>query len=398
MAKARKESPAVSTPPPTSNSNLPMTTNLTKSGKRKKIVTWPPDNELVSIRIIEKAIYDDDPVDVSYSFPFATTYCTLILHIFCRYYTQGMHTSHNIRDLDRAEGAALHHHLFEEAIDWFEPLRELIEFSHEFQANGMLTAMEIILDVELPVRGVQSQEKTTQERREQTALGARYVSPAQIPDNPAEPSNVIPDDTVDKDMRVMTCGPDVDAIFWSGPAPTNQQMATVADLVGQLSAGNIDLAAIPPSNGQPTTLTATGLDPNAVATIQSIPQEQLQQLLQLAQQTAFSQNGQANVQPLYGGVDQNWNSTQYAEYGQDDGGSRHWPSEGRGRARGRGRGRGRGEDGGYRSSKRKPCTFFAAGRRALNLNCQSETKANSFLVTTRCRYGDQCDFSHDPIT
>ena len=38
--------------------------------------------------------------------------------------TQGMHTSHNIRDLDRDEGAALHAHLFEEQIDWTEPLRK----------------------------------------------------------------------------------------------------------------------------------------------------------------------------------------------------------------------------------------------------------------------------------
>lgn len=37
---------------------------------------------------------------------------------------QGIHTTHNYRDLDRGEGAALHAHLFEETIDWSEPLRK----------------------------------------------------------------------------------------------------------------------------------------------------------------------------------------------------------------------------------------------------------------------------------
>jgi protein phosphatase 1 regulatory subunit 10 len=31
---------------------------------------------------------------------------------------------HSIQELDRGEGAALHAHLFEEAIDWSEPLRK----------------------------------------------------------------------------------------------------------------------------------------------------------------------------------------------------------------------------------------------------------------------------------
>lgn len=44
--------------------------------------------------------------------------------VFGWYGMQGMHTSHNIRDLDRDEGAALHAHLFEEQIDWTEPLRK----------------------------------------------------------------------------------------------------------------------------------------------------------------------------------------------------------------------------------------------------------------------------------
>jgi protein phosphatase 1 regulatory subunit 10 len=62
MAKARKESPVVSTPPPTS-SDIPSAT--IKLGKKKKSVTWAPEGQLELIRLIEKAVYDDDPVDVS---------------------------------------------------------------------------------------------------------------------------------------------------------------------------------------------------------------------------------------------------------------------------------------------------------------------------------------------
>lgn len=64
MGKGRKESPAVSTPPPTS-ANTPPLAGLTKNGKKKKSVTWPSDDQLELVRLIEKAIYDDDPVDVS---------------------------------------------------------------------------------------------------------------------------------------------------------------------------------------------------------------------------------------------------------------------------------------------------------------------------------------------
>ena len=39
-------------------------------------------------------------------------------------HTQGSHPAHNIRDLDRDEGAALHAVLFDEQIEWAEPQRE----------------------------------------------------------------------------------------------------------------------------------------------------------------------------------------------------------------------------------------------------------------------------------
>lgn len=84
MNKARKDSPAVSTPPSTSTPPQP---GIARNGKKKKSVTWAPENQLESIRLIEKAIYDDDPVDVSCSFLFAAfvLYINIFSMRFCGY-------------------------------------------------------------------------------------------------------------------------------------------------------------------------------------------------------------------------------------------------------------------------------------------------------------------------
>ncbi|KAF8883408.1 hypothetical protein BD779DRAFT_1612268 [Infundibulicybe gibba] len=325
MAKVRRDSPSVSTPPSTSAST-PTQSGLTKTGKKKKTVTWRPDSMLES----------------------------------------GMPT-HSLRELDRGEGAALHAHLFEETIDWSEPI-----------------PLEIPADVESRPRGEGSEEKVTQEQREQTALGALYT-PTQVPDSPAEPVSVISEEEVDRDVKTMTSGPDVDSVFWSGaPVLAVPPLTSVADLMGQLAAvGSVNGTDTIPGGGGPSfsapgvDLKAAGLDPSAtLSAVQSLPQEQLQQLLQ--QLSAPALYGQAGQVP-YNGTDQAWPTpNQYpAEYGyQDDAAAADpWTSDrGRGRGRGRGGGRGRGDDGGYRHNKRKPCNFFAAGR---------------------CKYGDQCDFAHE---
>lgn len=126
MGKARKESPSVPTPP--SAAGTPPQPNLVKNGKKKKTVTWAPQAQLESIRLIEKAIYDDDPVDVSSLFPFVAfvRYINDFPLHFLRLSKQGLHMSHSIRDLDRGEGAALHAHIFEETVDWSEPIRKQI--------------------------------------------------------------------------------------------------------------------------------------------------------------------------------------------------------------------------------------------------------------------------------
>ncbi|KAG1753275.1 hypothetical protein EDB19DRAFT_1668370 [Suillus lakei] len=328
MGKGRRDSPATPTPPPASMSITPplMTSGRTK----RKSVTWAPDGQLESIRLIERAVYDDDPVD-------------------------GVHTAHSLRDLDRGEGAALHAPLFEEVIDWTDPI------SLEF-------------DVEASQRGQNSAEKTTQEEREQTALGALYMSPAQIPDSPGEPTTIIGDEEIDVDVRTMTVGSECDNIFWREADLLQPNAASVADLVGQLSGGFDSMSA---PNG--TGIQSFGFDPALLSQLPIAP-EQVQELMQQAQALFNQHPSGAGVQAQFGGTDQNWNlNAATGDYGRgyaDNGGTRgRWAAD-RGQFRGRGRGRGRGEDGSYRSSKRKPCSFFAEGR---------------------CRYGDQCDFSHEPI-
>jgi protein phosphatase 1 regulatory subunit 10 len=128
--KARKDSPALSTPPAASASTPPQI-SLGKNGKKKKCVTWATDEQLVSIRLIERAIYDDDPVDVStvsfYQCVYNITSMTFSLLTLFIFFPQGSHiSSHNIRDLDQEEGAALHQRLFEETADWSEPNREYL--------------------------------------------------------------------------------------------------------------------------------------------------------------------------------------------------------------------------------------------------------------------------------
>ncbi|KAH9483014.1 hypothetical protein JR316_0005114 [Psilocybe cubensis] len=368
----RKDSPAVSTPPSATGSGSGTGPNageggsgggqpgLGKNGKRKKTVTWANDDQLESIKLIERAVYDDDPVD-------------------------GTHFAHSLRDLDRGEGAALHSRLFEETGDWAEP-------------------MPLALSTETPERGGQSEEKKTQEEREQTALSAMYMSANQIPDSPAEPTNLMSEDESEQRITHMTVG-EMDAVFWAPEPPVlppNPPAAvhaapaipttgivpagqSVAELVGQLGPADPN-AMIGITPNVPPVVT-----PNVDYTsYQTVPPDQLQQLLQ--QLAVYNVNNMAGAQN--GTEGSGWASGSSNPYGVDYGsangyhedtdmqqqqqaqhGRGSW-GDGRGRGgRGRGRGRGRAEEGFRPYMKRKPCTFFAAGR---------------------CKYGDQCDFSHDP--
>ena len=127
MAKGRKESPSVTPAPVQPTPPAPATTvtvsaGFTKTGKKKKSVSWAPDGRLEQIKLIERAVYDDDPVDVSISLSASSlgSWCELSVYLPGAFVALQGTTVHNIRDLDRDEGAAMHAHLFEELIDWVE--------------------------------------------------------------------------------------------------------------------------------------------------------------------------------------------------------------------------------------------------------------------------------------
>ncbi|KZV60970.1 hypothetical protein PENSPDRAFT_320869 [Peniophora sp. CONT] len=124
-------------------------------GKRKrKSVSWAPEGRLEMVRFIERAVYDDDgevaPVG-----------------------------SACLRDIEKGEGAALHHALgppFEELVDWSEP--SPVELPPDLHATHA-------------TRGASSSEVNVQTAREASALRAMYLSPADVPESPGEPGVVI---------------------------------------------------------------------------------------------------------------------------------------------------------------------------------------------------------------
>lgn len=214
-----------------------------------------------------------------------------------------------------------------------------------------MIAIEIPIDIEDFERGRDSQERATQEQREESALGALYLSLNQTPTSPAEPSHIIPDSEVDAQVQTMTVGPELEPFFWNPPMPPPDVAASLVEALMSGAVAGDNNVPVPP------------LDPNAAAALSAIPPEQLQSLLQqlnpvLNPNPGMMSNG-------YGSVpDPSWGNPG-AEYGYPGSG----PEEsyrGGGRGRGRGRGRGGYDGGGHRTSKRKPCSFFQAGRRALN--------------------------------
>lgn len=322
--RARKPSP--SAPSVSSNNTLASSSVLTcaKPLKKKKSVTWAPDGQLELVKLIERAVYDDDPVDGT------------------------PHAVQNVRELDRGEGAALHAHLFEELLDWSEP-----------------QPIDIPEDIEAYPRGEGSQERGAQEQRELTALGASYlVQP--IPESPTDlpPGLILSQEQIDQNIVHMLAGAEIDTLSWR-PAMTTTPLAgaSVSELVGQLAEGaNLPI---------PDALPAPTFDPAVLAQFaSSIPQEQLQQLAQM-----FATQQQ---QPQTRG-DQQSGDTQALAFSAEASGAPHdrWPpasEESRWGGSGRGRGRGRPVDGVRQFKSRIPCSFYAQGR---------------------CKYGEQCSFSHD---
>ncbi|EIM85511.1 uncharacterized protein STEHIDRAFT_140135 [Stereum hirsutum FP-91666 SS1] len=369
MAKGRKGSPAsgpASTPPGVGTPPPPPQKGL--QGKKKKSVTWPAEDQLEKVKWIERAMYDDDEGSVD-----------------------GSHALHNVRDYDRDEGAALHvnSHLFEELIDFVEP--SLVGFP-----DGL----------EVRPRGEESQEKVVQEQREQTALGAMYLTPQQIPDSPAEPAIQLTPEQTDENVKVMMTGPEVDGLFWtnapSGMHEDEHMMGgagagaglgagagggtpSVSDLVGQLAGvgaqrPGIDLSALTQLTSMGTSLTAEQLSQLAqYITAQRQQQQQQPQAQQpngawdpyyaaggqgqQAYQDAAPPTGPAGHGP--GERDKRWAPPDGPAGWQNDG----FGGAGRGRG-GRGGGRGGARSEAHRATRsRIPCADMAI----------SATSATSYL-------------------
>ncbi|KAF8334960.1 uncharacterized protein EI90DRAFT_3049046 [Cantharellus anzutake] len=371
---------SVDTPPTTLNMNNVAGSMQSLFGKRKKSVTFPTDDKLESIRWITRAEYGDDA-------------------------SEPMHSLNGVKALDRDEGRALHGHLFQEAIDWYEPT--LIE----------------ILQNDLEERGIDSVEKKIQEEREKNALVASYMSDSLIPDSANELHPGIGTSDPDAPAPVaMLPGPEISEII----AGLNTTTPTsLGDLLAQITPSSANAGA--PVWGQPAQsqaqpfgsaagaqafmqqLGTNGIDFSQV--LSGMTPEMLQALQQqLAQATGAGIGGSTPV-PGPGVVpngygqgpgDQNgfgalgsfgndgqfqwgtdgresarngWGSEGDDGWGGDSGGGSSSSSSGyRGRSRGRGRGRGRG--GGPKGDRPRPlCNFFAKGY---------------------CRFGEACDFWHDP--
>ncbi|TEB29546.1 hypothetical protein FA13DRAFT_1775476 [Coprinellus micaceus] len=212
-------------------------------GGRRKNVTWAPGEGLVQIKYIERAVYDDDMKD-------------------------GTHGT-SLRDLDRGEGAALHQQGLEEAIDWSEP-----------------QALLLTEQTDHP-RGEKSEEKETQEAREATALGALYMNESQIPDTPAEPMQVMPEEEVDKNVVIMTLGPDNEDLTWTAesmaaePEPASGPMnvdplAAAATIAAQPAVAQLlqKLAMDPSVLAQALPQPVPGAIPAPAAAESLLPQEQ----------------------------------------------------------------------------------------------------------------------------
>ena len=417
---------STSTPPPGATGGLSATPStsvsgsagLNKMGKPRKSVTWAPDGKLEQIKLIERAVYDDDPATVSLFRSYQSMYCVLIrgrtatLHrARIRRITSATSTEMRVRrcthtcSTNKSSGQS--HNVSTQPHRVRDPVTD---------AGRDIAALEMPPDLQIPPRGSESTERAAQEEREQSALVVLYSSLAQIPDSPAEPPTQIPEEQVDEGVCMMLTGPEVDAVFWQGGAPaivdTVRPSASVAELVGQLAAAAPDVVM-----GEGSQAQAQAAMPNLYGNLNGINVEQLQQLMQHAQ--ALSQTPYAGPpsQGQQGDPSQGWGpGNQYSEYdrGYHENGagrgagpgdpSRRWNEEaqgwgpergGRGRGGGRGmRGAGRGRGDGYRSTKRKPCSFFQAGRRALEFAWKPQT-GKLMQMLHRCRYGDQCDFSHE---
>ncbi|GAA5834141.1 hypothetical protein JCM11251_000553 [Rhodosporidiobolus azoricus] len=213
-----------------------------KNGKPKKSVRWRPDEELVAIREIEKAIYEDDENSSGSG---------------ARVFAEGEDAEANFRDMNLQEGQTLTMHLdmedeMDEEIDYYEPIPVIIPDNEDFASFR-----------QEPV----SREATLQAEREASIM-AVDVESTSAPPSPGEPPEYTPaePDPATATMQLSAALAADDAFqqtieMAQAAAPPSSVFAQNEDLtslLGELASGGLasTLAAL-----QPLTPTHSGAPP-----------------------------------------------------------------------------------------------------------------------------------------
>jgi len=354
---------------PSSSGSGPGTISA-KTGKLKKIVRFASEGELEKVKWIERAVYEDDG---SGSGPY------------------GVH-GRSLADLQREEGSLLRHKMLEQ-VDWVTP--------------------SPIANNTVKERGLESMEKDVQAQREASTLAALYQGAP--PDTPVEPPSLasLPMDITDPNVVVMMPGEDVAAIMQSTSMATSLQ-----DLMAQLTGGSLSATS-------PATVTTPAPAPAPAPAPETGVGGNLAELLERLKGTLPSN---APAADLYGGGSSfSATPTGPASYestnGYGGGGYGAQPPTGpahdsysggnstgtysgghgssygdSGRARGGQPARGRGNRGvpASQNTRRPLCSFFAKGRLVPTLSFSPSQVLMPSTFKLRCRYGEDCDFSHDP--